>query len=49
VADIREGIHRAALGARQWNEPLITEAETFDLGGPVRKDDIRAAADTVAV
>ncbi|MCB5168486.1 hypothetical protein LG634_27140 [Streptomyces bambusae] len=39
---IREGIHRIALAHRVWDEPFVTDAETFDLGGPVTADDIRA-------
>ncbi|OEU95775.1 ribbon-helix-helix protein, CopG family [Streptomyces oceani] len=26
---------------RTWDEPFLTDEETFDLGGPVTKDDIR--------
>ncbi|MFD7899315.1 CopG family transcriptional regulator [Streptomyces sp. NPDC059568] len=40
---IREGIHRIALAHRVWDEPFIADEETFDLGGPVTRDDIRAA------
>lgn len=40
---IREGIHRIALAHRVWDEPFVTDEETFDLGGPIAKDDIRAA------
>jgi hypothetical protein len=40
---IREGIHRIALATRFWDEPFITDEETFDLGGPVTRDDVRAA------
>ncbi|MEV8568153.1 CopG family transcriptional regulator [Streptomyces sp. NPDC051322] len=41
---IREGIHRIALAHRVWNEPFVTDEETFDLGGPVTGEDIRSAA-----
>jgi hypothetical protein len=40
---IREGIHRIALAHRIWDEPFVTDEETFDLGGPIGKDEIRAA------
>ncbi|MFJ8541897.1 hypothetical protein ACIRFH_07755 [Streptomyces sp. NPDC093586] len=40
---IREGIHRIALAHRVWDEPFVSDEETFDLGGPVDKDEIRAA------
>ena len=39
---IREGIRLAALGARVWDTPIVDDDETFDLGGPIRRDDIRA-------
>ncbi|MFE4170944.1 CopG family transcriptional regulator [Streptomyces sp. NPDC056909] len=39
---IREGIHRIALAHRVWDEPFVTDEETFDLGEPVTRDDIRA-------
>ncbi|MEU6381384.1 CopG family transcriptional regulator [Streptomyces sp. NPDC046909] len=40
---IREGIHRMALATRVWDEPFLSDEETFDLGGPVASADIRAA------
>ncbi|MGW0761989.1 ribbon-helix-helix domain-containing protein [Streptomyces sp. NPDC002814] len=40
---IREGIHRIALAHRVWDEPFVSDEETFDLGGPVTGGDIRAA------
>lgn len=40
---IREGIHRIALAHRVWDQPFISDEETFDLGGPVDKDEIRSA------
>ncbi|GAA0905114.1 CopG family transcriptional regulator [Streptomyces thermoalcalitolerans] len=39
---IREGIHRIALAHRVWDEPFVSDEETFDLGGPVGKDEISA-------
>ncbi|MBK3570502.1 MULTISPECIES: CopG family transcriptional regulator [unclassified Streptomyces] len=40
---IREGIHRIALSTRVWDEPFVTDEETFDLGGLITRDDVRAA------
>ncbi|MGW2640959.1 ribbon-helix-helix domain-containing protein [Streptomyces sp. NPDC001348] len=40
---IREGIHRIALAHRVWDEPFVSDEETFDLGGPVTGEDVRAA------
>ncbi len=40
---IREGIHRIALAHRVWDEPFVSDEETFDLGGSVAKDEIRSA------
>lgn len=40
---IREGIHRIALAHRVWDEPFVSDEETFDLGGPVTEDEIGAA------
>lgn len=40
---IREGIHRIALAHRVWDEPFVADEETFDLGGPVTGEDVRAA------
>ncbi|MFB7457999.1 hypothetical protein [Streptomyces sp. NPDC056188] len=40
---IREGIHRIALAHRVWDEPFVSDEETFDLGAPVEKDEIREA------
>ncbi|MER7551307.1 ribbon-helix-helix domain-containing protein [Streptomyces anulatus] len=42
---IREGIHRIALARRVWDEPFVTDEETFDLGGPITRDDARDAMD----
>ncbi|GGZ51054.1 hypothetical protein [Streptomyces bluensis] len=28
---------------RIWDEPFVTDEETVDLGGPVTRDDVRAA------
>jgi hypothetical protein len=40
---IREGIHRIALAHRVWDEPFVSDEETFDLGGPVTREEISAA------
>ncbi|MFD4024757.1 CopG family transcriptional regulator [Streptomyces sp. NPDC058576] len=40
---IREGIHRIALARRVWDEPFVTDEETFDLGGPITHDEVREA------
>jgi hypothetical protein len=40
---LREAVKLAALGARMWDEPLVADDETFDLGGPISTDDIREA------
>ncbi|HEY8985238.1 MAG TPA: hypothetical protein VIU15_37395 [Streptomyces sp.] len=40
---IREGIHRVALSRRVWDEPFVSDEETFDLGGPVEHEEVRAA------
>lgn len=42
---IREGVHRIALAQRVWDEPIVTDDETFDLGGPVPRDEVRGAMD----
>ncbi|MFH8288818.1 hypothetical protein [Streptomyces sp. NPDC018059] len=40
---IREGIHRIALAHRVWDEPFVSDEETFDLGEPIERADIRMA------
>ncbi|MEV0691904.1 hypothetical protein [Streptomyces sp. NPDC050388] len=40
---IREGIHRIALAHRVWDEPFVSDEETFDLGAPVGEEEIRSA------
>jgi hypothetical protein len=43
----REAFHIAAMRTRRWGDRW--DIPTFDLGGPVREDDIKqAAADAVA-
>jgi hypothetical protein len=38
----------AALSARLWDEPLIRDDETFDLGGPITGEDIREITEQAA-
>ncbi|MEV0467300.1 hypothetical protein AB0I30_19890 [Nocardia tengchongensis] len=33
---------------RQWEEPLVDDEDTFDMGGPIGKDDIHDAMDRPA-
>ncbi len=40
---LREGIKLAALGARLWDEPMVRDEETVDLGGPMSSEDIHQA------
>ena len=42
---LREAVKLAAMGARLWDEPLIPEDETFDLGGPITGEDIHHAVE----
>ena len=42
---LREAIKLAAMGARLWDEPLISEDETFDLGGRITGEDIHHAVE----
>jgi hypothetical protein len=32
-----------ASAHRVWEEPFVPDEETFDLGGPITKDDVRTA------
>lgn len=40
---LREGVKLAALGARLWDEPVVSDDETVDLGGPMTDEDIHQA------
>ncbi|WP_278264579.1 ribbon-helix-helix protein, CopG family [Nocardia sp. AG03] len=40
---MRDALRAYLLRNRQWDTPLVGDDETFDLGGPISKDDIRAA------
>lgn len=39
----RDALHLYLTRNRTWDEPFLTDDETVDLGGPVTRDDIRAA------
>ena len=45
---LREAMKLAALGARIWDEPLVRDDETFDLGGPISAGDVREARSQAA-
>lgn len=40
---LREGVKLAALGARLWDEPVVSDDDTVDLGGPMTSEDIHQA------
>ena len=42
---LREAVKLAAMGARLWDEPFISEDETFDLGGRITGEDIDHAVE----
>ncbi|MGQ4597177.1 ribbon-helix-helix protein, CopG family [Nocardia sp. R6R-6] len=39
----RDAVRAYLMRHRQWESPLLSDDETFDLGGPISKDDIRNA------
>jgi predicted transcriptional regulator len=39
----RDAVRAYLMRHRRWETPLLTDEETFDLGGPIGKDDIRSA------
>ncbi|MCS0634308.1 ribbon-helix-helix protein, CopG family [Streptomyces sp. LP05-1] len=39
---VREAVHRLALATRVWDEAFIEDEDTFDFGGPVGPEEIRA-------
>lgn len=39
----RDAVRIYLMRHRRWEEPLVSDDETFDLGGPIGKDDIRDA------
>ena len=41
----RDAIRHYLMRQRTWNEPLLSDAETFDLGGSISKQDIHDAMD----
>lgn len=45
---LREGIRLAALGARVWDEPIISDDETVDLGDALTGEAIASALGAAA-
>ncbi|MGH3322120.1 MAG: CopG family transcriptional regulator [Streptosporangiaceae bacterium] len=45
---LREAVKLAALGARLWDEPLLRDDETVDLGGPMTSEDVHHAIEQAA-
>ncbi|NKY30142.1 ribbon-helix-helix domain-containing protein [Nocardia gamkensis] len=39
----RDAVRAYLMRHRKWESPLLSDDETFDLGGPIGKDDIRNA------
>ncbi|GAB2669245.1 ribbon-helix-helix domain-containing protein [Nocardia goodfellowii] len=39
----RDAVRLYLMRHRQWDEPLLTDEDTFDLGGPIGKDEIHDA------
>ncbi|WP_280315783.1 CopG family transcriptional regulator [Nocardia abscessus] len=39
----RDAVRAYLMRHRRWESPLLSDDETFDLGGPIGKDDIRNA------
>ncbi|WP_280252884.1 CopG family transcriptional regulator [Nocardia abscessus] len=39
----RDAVRAYLMRYRRWDSPLLSDDETFDLGGPIGKDDIRNA------
>ncbi|WP_409370672.1 CopG family ribbon-helix-helix protein [Mycolicibacter longobardus] len=39
----RDAVQAYLLRHRRWEEPLLSDADTFDLGGPIARDEIRKA------
>lgn len=39
----RDAVRAYLMRHRKWDSPLLSDDETFDLGGPIGKDDIRNA------
>ncbi|MEV0075837.1 ribbon-helix-helix protein, CopG family [Nocardia neocaledoniensis] len=40
---MRDALRAYLLRNRTWETPLLNDDETFDLGGPISKDDIHDA------
>ncbi len=45
---MRDALRAYLLRNRRWDQPLISDEETFDLGGPIGKDEIRDAMNRTA-
>lgn len=45
---LREGVKLAALGARLWDEPVVRDDETFDLGGPMTSEGVHQTIEQAA-
>lgn len=39
----RDAVRDYLLRHRRWDKPLLSDVDTFDLGGPITKDDIHQA------
>ncbi|MGK8511847.1 CopG family transcriptional regulator [Nocardia asiatica] len=39
----RDAVRAYLMRHRRWESPLLSDDETFDLGGPIGKDDIHNA------
>ncbi|MBF6356109.1 ribbon-helix-helix protein, CopG family [Nocardia higoensis] len=39
----RDAVRDYLMRHRRWDVPLLSDEETFDLGGPIGKEDVRDA------
>ncbi|NNH71296.1 ribbon-helix-helix protein, CopG family [Nocardia uniformis] len=44
----RDAVREYLMRHRRWEEPLVDDEDTFDLGGPISKDDIHDAMNRLA-
>ena len=44
----RDAVREYVQRHRKWSEPLLTDDETVDLGGPITRHEIRKVMDGVA-
>lgn len=44
----RDAVRAYLLRHRRWDTPLVSDSETFDLGGAIGKDEIRSAMNRTA-